>query len=165
MKYATKFCIATLVLSMLLAFTVFTLFAGGILVLAPGSILFPLLIGLSCILLAALLIGALTGDYGKMRASFSGCGSLAVLGGTGLILTAFLTSLSPVFAGILFALGMAFCFFFLALLLGGVFSLIYCYFAHGQRTCRNACAAMPPHSVYHGAYEELETQDRRRGGR
>ena len=61
MKNSTRFCILTLVLSMLLAFVIFTLSAGGILVLDTSSRLLGLLITFSCILLSALLLGSLLG--------------------------------------------------------------------------------------------------------
>ena len=43
MKNATKFCIITIVVGMLLAFTIFTLFANGILTLANPSLFLSLI--------------------------------------------------------------------------------------------------------------------------
>ena len=75
--------------------------------------MFDILIGFACILLAALLLGILAGDYSRLQRAYSCCGLLSMLGGTGLVLTAFLTSLSPSYAGIPFSIGIALCFFFL----------------------------------------------------
>ena len=67
MKNSTRFCILTLVLSMLLAFVIFTLSAGGILVLDTSSRIFGLLIAFSCVLLSALLLGSLSAARKALR--------------------------------------------------------------------------------------------------
>ena len=118
MKNSTRFCILTLVLSMLLAFVIFTLSAGGILVLDTSSRIFGLLIAFSCVLLSALLLGSLSAARRSLR-SVSCCVSLSAAGGGFLVISAFLTSFSPTRSGI------AFCFFFLGLLIGGVFCLLH----------------------------------------
>ena len=124
MKNSTRFCILTLVLSMLLAFVIFTLSAGGILVLDTSSRLLGLLITFSCILLSALLLGSLSAARRSLR-SVSCCVSLSAAGGGLLVISAFLTSFSPTFSGIAFSIGIALCFFFLGLLIGGVFCLLH----------------------------------------
>lgn len=130
-KNSTRFCIITLVLSMLLAFVIFTLFANGILVLHTSSRIFDLMIAFSCILLSALLLGALSGNHGRLH-PFSCCGSLAAAGGGCLAITAFLTSLSTAFSGIVFSIGIALCFFFLSLFAGGIFCLLHGLFSQEQ---------------------------------
>ena len=124
MKNSTRFCILTLVLSMLLAFVIFTLSAGGILVLDTSSRIFGLLIAFSCILLSALLLGSLSAARRSLR-SVSCCVSLSAAGGGFLVISAFLTSFSPSRSGIAFSIGIALCFFFLSLLIGGVFCLLH----------------------------------------
>lgn len=124
MKNSTRFCILTLVLSMLLAFVIFTLSAGGILVLDTSSRIFGLLIAFSCILLSALLLGSLSAARRSLR-SVSCCVSLSAAGGGFLVISAFLTSFSPTRSGIAFSIGIALCFFFLGLLIGGVFCLLH----------------------------------------
>ena len=124
MKNSTRFCILTLVLSMLLAFVIFTLSAGGILVLDTSSRIFGLLIAFSCVLLSALLLGSLSAARRSLR-SVSCCVSLSAAGGGFLVISAFLTSFSPSRSGIAFSIGLALCFFFLGLLVGGVFCLLY----------------------------------------
>ena len=124
MKNSTRFCILTLVLSMLLAFVIFTLSAGGILVLDTSSRIFGLLIAFSCVLLSALLLGSLSAARRSLR-SVSCCVSLSAAGGGFLVISAFLTSFSPSRSGIAFSVGIALCFFFLGLLVGGVFCLLH----------------------------------------
>ena len=124
MKNSTRFCILTLVLSMLLAFVIFTLSAGGILVLDTSSRIFGLLIAFSCILLSALLLGSLSAARRSLR-SVSCCVSLSAAGGGFLVISAFLTSFSPSRSGIAFSIGIALCFFFLSLLIGSVFCLLH----------------------------------------
>ncbi|HJA91706.1 MAG TPA: hypothetical protein H9717_01060 [Candidatus Eisenbergiella merdipullorum] len=143
MKNITRFCVVTLVLSMLLAFVVFTLFAGGILVLDTSSRIFDLLIAFSCILLSALLLGSLIEGSGRLR-SLSCCVSLSAAGGGCLAITAFLTSLSTTFSGIIFSIGIALCFFFLALFAGGIFCLLHGLLAQEDGCCgtgRNPAAS------------------------
>ncbi len=139
MKNITRFCIVTLVLSMLLAFVVFTLFAGGILVLDTSSRIFELLIVFACILLSALLLGSLSAllpgpqaEGRSMLRSLSCCITISAAGGGCLALAAFLTSLSAVFSGIAFSIGIALCFFFLSLLVGGIFCLLHGLFTREQ---------------------------------
>ena len=105
MKNATKFCIITIVVGMLLAFTIFTLFANGILTLANPSLFFIVLIAFACIILAAILAGPLAAkNEARLREAYYCCGNLAVTGGTCLTLAAFLTFLSPVSTGIVLSL-------------------------------------------------------------
>lgn len=134
MKNSTRFCIVTLVLSMLLAFVIFTLFAGGILVLDTSSRIFELLAAFSCILLSALLLGSLLAAQSPKRPA-SCCVSLSAAGGGLLALSAFLTSFSATFSGIAFSIGIALCFFFLALLIGGVFCLLHGLFSQEREGC------------------------------
>ena len=131
MKNSTRFCILTLVLSMLLAFVIFTLSAGGILVLDTSSRIFGLLIAFSCVLLSALLLGSLSAARRSLR-SVSCCVSLSAAGGGFLVISAFLTSFSPSRSGIAFSIGIALCFFFLALLVGGIFCLLHGLFSREQ---------------------------------
>ena len=134
MKNSTRFCILTLVLSMLLAFVIFTLSAGGILVLDTSSHIFGLLIAFSCILLSALLLGSLSAARRSLR-SVSCCVSLSAAGGGFLVISAFLTSFNPSRSGIAFSIGIALCFFFLGLLVGGVSA---CCMAFPLRNGKNA---------------------------
>ena len=59
MKNATKFCIITIVIGMLLAFTIFTLFANGMLTLDTSSPFLNILILFAGAMLVALLTGSL----------------------------------------------------------------------------------------------------------
>lgn len=120
---------------MLLAFVIFTLSAGGILVLDTSSRLLGLLITFSCILLSALLLGSLSAARRSLR-SVSCCVSLSAAGGGLLVISAFLTSFSPTFSGIAFSIGIALCFFFLGLLVGGVFCLLHGLSSQGQENRR-----------------------------
>ncbi|MFR6330178.1 MAG: hypothetical protein ACLUOI_15955 [Eisenbergiella sp.] len=118
MKNATKFCIITIVIGMLLAFTIFTLFANGMLTLDFISI--PQhTYTVRRRMLVALLTGSLAAkNEPRLREAYNCCGNLAAVGGACLTLAAFLTSLSPDFSGIPFALGIAVC-----------FSFLYCFWA------------------------------------
>ena len=106
MKNATKFCIITIVIGMLLAFTIFTLFANGMLTLDTSSPFLNILILVAGARLVALLTGSLAAkNEPRLREAYNCCGNLAAIGGACLTLAAFLTSLSPDFSGIPFALG------------------------------------------------------------
>lgn len=153
MKNTVKLCIITLVLGMLLAFVIFTLFANRILTLDTDSHMFDILIGFACILLAALLLGILAGDYSRLQRAYSCCGLLSMLGGTGLVLTAFLTSLSPSYAGIPFSIGIALCFFFLVLFLGGLICLLQGYFSQTQYPYAGPDPRPAPRSTFRRGYE------------
>ena len=108
MKNATKFCIITIVIGMLLAFTIFTLFAIGMLTLDTSSPFLNILILFAGAMLVALLTGSLAAkNEPRLREAYNCCGNLAAIGGACLTLAAFLTSLSPDFSGIPFALGIA----------------------------------------------------------
>ena len=113
MKNATKFCIITIVIGMLLAFTIFTLFANwhadaGYFISIPQHTY-----TVRRRMLVALLTGSLAAkNEPRLREAYNCCGNLAAIGGACLTLAAFLTSLSPDFSGIPFALGIAVCFFF-----------------------------------------------------
>ena len=158
MKNATKFCIITIVVGMLLAFTIFTLFANGILTLANPSLFFIVLIAFACIILAAMLAGSLAAkNEARLREAYYCCGNLAVTGGTCLTLAAFLTFLSPVSTGIGFAIGMAVCFFFLVLLLGGILCFLHSYFSYRSPSCGSPAA--PGHTFGRPGYEELPLSD------
>lgn len=112
MKNATKFCIITIVIGMLLAFTIFTLFANGMLTLDTSSPFLNILILFAGAMLVALLTGSLAAkNEPRLREAYNCCGNLAAIGGACLTLAAFLTSLSPDFSGIPFALGIARLFF------------------------------------------------------
>ena len=141
-KNSIRFCILTLVLSMLLAFVIFTLFAGGILVLDTSSHIFDLMIAFSCILLSSLLLGSLLAVRRSLRPA-SCCVSLSAAGGGFLALYAFLTSFSPTFTGIAFSIGIALCFFFLALLVGGIFCLLHGLFSREQDNRRTDADSSP----------------------
>ena len=158
MKNATKFCIITIVIGMLLAFTIFTLFANGLLSLDTSSPFFILLILFAGALLVSLLIGSLSAkNEPRLREAYSCCGNLATTGGTCLILAAFLTSLSPVFNGVLFALGIAICFFFLVLLLGGILCFLHAYFSFRPVSCPSTSA--PGQTYSRPGYEDLPLGD------
>ena len=127
---------------MLLAFVIFTLSAGGILVLDTSSRIFGLLIAFSCILLSALLLGSLSAARRSLR-SVSCCVSLSAAGGGFLVISAFLTSFSPACSGIAFSIGIAFCFFFLGLLVGGIFCLLHGLSSQEQENCRTDAKNAP----------------------
>ena len=157
MKNSTRFCILTLVLSMLLAFVIFTLSAGGILVLDTSSRLLGLLIAFSCILLSALLLGSLSAARRSLR-SVSCCVSLSAAGGGLLVISAFLTSFSPTFSGIAFSIGIALCFFFLGLLVGGVFCLLHGLSSQGQENRRTDAENAPRMAAGTGRFGSTRTE-------
>lgn len=156
MKNSTRFCILTLVLSMLLAFVIFTLSAGGILVLDTSSRIFGLLIAFSCVLLSALLLGSLSAARRSLR-SVSCCVSLSAAGGGFLVISAFLTSFSPSRSGIAFSIGIAFCFFFLGLLIGGVFCLLHGLSSQERENRRTDAENAPRMAAGTGRFENART--------
>ena len=156
MKNSTRFCILTLVLSMLLAFVIFTLSAGGILVLDTSSRIFGLLIAFSCVLLSALLLGSLSAARRSLR-SVSCCVSLSAAGGGFLVISAFLTSFNPSRSGIAFSIGIALCFFFLGLLIGGVFCLLHGLSSQEQENRRTDAENAPRMAAGTGRFENART--------
>ena len=158
MKNATKFCIITIVIGMLLAFTIFTLFANGMLTLDTSSPFLNILILFAGAMLVALLTGSLAAkNEPRLREAYNCCGNLAAVGGACLTLAAFLTSLSPDFSGIPFALGIAVCFFFLVLLLGGILCFLHAYFSFRPVSCGSTSA--PGQTYTRPGYEEIPLND------
>ena len=89
MKNATKFCIITIVIGMLLAFTIFTLFANGMLTLDTSSPFLNILILFAGAMLVALLTGSLAAkNEPRLREAYNCCGNLAAIGGACLTLAA-----------------------------------------------------------------------------
>ena len=87
MKNATKFCIITIVIGMLLAFTIFTLFANGMLTLDTSSPFLNILILFAGAMLVALLTGSLAAkNEPRLREAYNCCGNLAAVGGACLTL-------------------------------------------------------------------------------
>lgn len=129
MKNNSKYCYTIIVIGLILAFIIYSLLANGIMntVYFPFFFLFMIAVGIIT-LLSLLKANMLTDKSRAFREAYNCCGNISAIGGAGIIMISFFTSLLENTAGnILFYIGVALCFFFLTFLCGGICCFLYLY--------------------------------------
>lgn len=137
MKVINRWKSCLLVLSLLIGFLVYVLLASGQICFDDTFMLSSGFAFTALIVLAVFIIGILWAQKSRLlKIAFCSVGTWAVLGASGLLITAFLVSLvGYCSSGILYLL-VALSFFFLTLMSGGIFLFLHVYNDCIDNECR-----------------------------
>lgn len=131
-------CLTTIILSAILGLVVFFLALFELILLE--ALILPILFIMMIIgigILIAFVFGSMLAEKSRiLKESYCCCGKMSVIGAVGMIITAMLTSMLIFRVNFLFFIGIALCFFFLGLALGGIICFLTNYFQCYRNDCQ-----------------------------
>lgn len=141
MKKGSKYCYIVTIIGLILGLIVFYLLSIGYMCTPAYSPFFITSISVGIIALLGILIATLISRKSNaLKEAFCFCGNFAVIGGIGTVLVSFLTSLISYCCYPAYFFGVAITIFFLTLLLGGIWCLLFSYFNCGRKyVCEKTC--------------------------
>lgn len=126
MKRSIKYCCIVVLIAILVGIFTFFLLSRGTVSTNRGNFSFfnfTLIASAVALFITMLKIGSSNCEH--IRNAYCNCGNLALIGMSGTIVLAFLTGLCDCGKDNLYDIEMAFLFFFLVLMLGGIVSFLY----------------------------------------